>query len=80
MGIERYVDGTICGVKFQKSGYVEGSLDFAILALCDDGLSRDRLMGGEGGRDSLGQSNEVTIGGGSAHVHRYRTIRRLENE
>jgi hypothetical protein len=44
VGIKRYIDRTICGEKFQKSGYVEGSLNFAILAFGDDGLSRDRLM------------------------------------
>lgn len=54
MGIKRYIDGTICGVKFQKSGYIEGSLNFAILALGDDGLSRDRLMEGQ-----LRGSNQV---------------------
>jgi hypothetical protein len=41
VGIKRYVDGTICGVKSQKPGHVEGSLNFAILALGDDGLTRD---------------------------------------
>jgi hypothetical protein len=54
VGIKRYIDGTICGVKFQKSGYIEGSLNFAILALGDDGLSRDRLMEGQ-----LRGSNQV---------------------
>jgi hypothetical protein len=47
VGIKRYVDGTVCGVKFQKSGYIEGSLNLAILAHGDDGLSRDRLMQGQ---------------------------------
>jgi len=47
VGIKRYIDGTICGVKYQKSGYVEGSLNFAILALGDDGLSHDRLIEGQ---------------------------------
>jgi hypothetical protein len=47
VGMKRYVDGTICGVKFQKSGYIEGSLNSAILALGDDGLSHDRLMEGQ---------------------------------
>jgi hypothetical protein len=54
VGIKRYVDGTICGVKSQKSGHVEGSLNFAILVLGDDGLSRDRLMQGQ-----LRGSNQV---------------------
>lgn len=54
MGIKRYIDGTICGAKFQKSGYIEGSLNFAILSLGDDGLSRDRLMKGR-----LRGSNQV---------------------
>jgi|HubBroStandDraft_1064217.scaffolds.fasta_scaffold731748_1 hypothetical protein len=57
MGIERYVDRTICGVKSQKSSYIEGSLNFAILALGDDGLSRDRLMEGQ-----LRGSNQVQSG------------------
>lgn len=54
MGIKRYIDRTICGAKFQKSCYIEGSLNLAILAFGDDGLSHNRLMVGQ-----LRGSNQV---------------------
>ena len=45
MDVERYFDGTIGSVNLQKSGDVEGTLDFAIFALYNDGISFDRLSG-----------------------------------
>ena len=43
MGVKRYIDVIVGGRNFQKSGHIEGSLNFAIFVLGDDGLSCDRL-------------------------------------
>ena len=71
MDIERCFNGTIDSVKLQKSGNVEASLDFAIFALYNDGISFDRLSG-EHVRGRMGHN-----GGESAHGHCDRTFRRL---
>ena len=47
MGIEGYIDEIVCGGEFQESSYVEGPLNFAILALGDNGLPHDPLMEGQ---------------------------------
>jgi hypothetical protein len=41
VGVKRHIDGTVGGGYFQKSGHIEGSLNFAVFALGDDGLPCD---------------------------------------
>jgi hypothetical protein len=74
VGVNRYIDGTVGGENFQKFGHIEGSLNFPIFALSDDGLPCDRLLDGQLRGSNQEQSRW------SAHVHRNWSICRLENE
>ncbi len=60
MDVERYFDGTIGSVNLQKSGDVEGPLDFAIFALYNDGISFDRLSGEQVRGENRAQSRRVS--------------------